>query len=81
MLDAQFEFNLYWEAKSAFATDNYSFRDLNYALQQSFSYFGEHNLMGNITGNQDMSRFISYASGAFSFSENDVTAGWKPMFR
>ncbi len=77
MLDAQFDFNLYWEAKSAFATDNYSFRDLNYSLQQSFSYFGEHNLMGNITGNQDMSRFISYAGGALSFSEDDREAGWK----
>jgi glycosidase len=77
MLDAQFEFNLYWDIKSAFAMDNFSFRDLNYSLQQSFSYFGEHNLMGNITGNQDMSRFISYASGALSFTEDDREAGWK----
>jgi cyclomaltodextrinase / maltogenic alpha-amylase / neopullulanase len=77
MLDAQFEFNLYWDAKSAFAMDNTSFRDLNYSLQQSFSYFGEHNLMGNITGNQDMSRFISYAGGALTFNEDDHEAGWK----
>ena len=77
MLDAQFEFNLYWDAKMAFATDNTSFRDLNYSLQQSFNYYGEHNLMGNITGNQDMSRFISYASGALSFTESDAEAGWK----
>ncbi len=77
MLDAQFEFNLYWDAKMTFASDNTSFRDLNYSLQQSFSYYGEHNLMGNITGNQDMSRFISYASGALSFNENDGEAGWK----
>jgi cyclomaltodextrinase / maltogenic alpha-amylase / neopullulanase len=77
MLDAQFEFNLYWDAKTAFAMDNSSFRDLNYSLQQSFSYYGEHNLMGNITGNQDMSRFISYASGALGFNEDDREAGWK----
>ncbi len=77
MLDAQFEFNLYWDAKSAFVVDNSSFRDLNYSLQQSFSYFGEHNLMGNITGNQDMARFISYASGALSFTEDAAEAGWK----
>ena len=76
MLDAQFEFNLYWDAKNTFAIDNTSFRDLNYSLQQSFAYFGEHNLMGNITGNQDMSRFISYASGALSFTEDDHDAGW-----
>ncbi|MCX6266609.1 MAG: alpha-amylase family glycosyl hydrolase [Bacteroidetes bacterium] len=77
MLDAQFDFNLYWEAKSAFSMDNYSFRDLNYSLQQSFSYFGEHSLMGNITGNQDMSRFISYAAGALSPNEDASEAGWK----
>ena len=77
MLDAQFEFNLYWDAKNAFAQDNTSFRDLNYSLQQSFSYFGEHNLMGNITGNQDMSRFISFASGALNFNEDEHEAGWK----
>jgi len=76
MLDAQFEFNLYWDAKNTFAIDNTSFRDLNYSLQQSFAYFGEHNLMGNITGNQDMSRFISYADGALSFTEDDHDAGW-----
>ncbi len=77
MLDAQFEFNLYWDAKNTFAVDNTSFRELNYSLQQSFNYFGEHNLMGNITGNQDMSRFISFASGALAFGENESDAGWK----
>ena len=77
MLDAQFEFNLYWDARAAFATDNASFRDLNFSLQQSFSYYGEHNLMGNITGNQDMPRFISYASNSLSFSEDAGEAGWK----
>ncbi|MEI7981119.1 MAG: alpha-amylase family glycosyl hydrolase, partial [Bacteroidota bacterium] len=77
MLDAQFEFNLYWDVKSAFAIDNVSFRDLNYSLQQSFNYYGEHNLMGNITGNQDMARFISFASGALSFTEDVTDAGWK----
>ena len=77
MLDAQFEFNLYWDIKNTFANDNNSFRDLNYSLQQTFSYYGEHNLMGNITGNQDMARFISYASGALSSGEDATEAGWK----
>jgi glycosidase len=77
MLDAQFEFNLYWDIKSAFSTDNFSFRDLNYSLMQTFSYYGEHNLMGNISGNQDMPRFISFASGALSPNEDASEAGWK----
>ncbi|MBE0646888.1 MAG: alpha-amylase [Bacteroidales bacterium] len=76
MLDAQFDFNLYWEAKLAFGTPGSSFRDLNIALLQSLSFFGYHNLMGNITGNQDMARFISYAGGALKPNEDDREAGW-----
>lgn len=75
-LDAQFDFSLYFDARNTFARENSSFKDLNYSLLESFSYFGEHSLMGNITGNQDLSRFISFASGALSFSENDQKAGW-----
>ncbi len=77
MLDAQFDFNLYFDARTAFARDNSSLKDLDYSLQQSFNYFGEHSVMGNITGNQDLSRFISFASGAISFSEDDKKAGWE----
>jgi glycosidase len=76
-LDAQFDFGLYFDARNAFARENTSFKDLNYSLQESFSYFGEHSLMGNITGNQDLARFISFASNAISFSENDQKAGWE----
>ncbi|MCX6247836.1 MAG: alpha-amylase family glycosyl hydrolase [Bacteroidetes bacterium] len=75
-LDAQFDFGLYFDARTVFARENASFKDLNYSLQESFSYYGEHSLMGNITGNQDLARFISFASGALSFSENDQKAGW-----
>jgi len=77
MLDAQFDFNLYWEIRNAFAFDNTSFRDLNISLLQSLAFFGSHHLMGNITGNQDMARFISYASGALRMNEDDREAGWK----
>ena len=77
MLDAQFDFNLYFDARTVFARDNSSFRDLNYSLHQTFNYYGEHSLMGNITGNQDLVRFISLASGAISFSEDDKKAGWE----
>lgn len=77
MLDAQFDFNLYFDARTAFARDISSFRDLDYSLHQTFSYYGEHSLMGNITGNQDLARFISFASGAISFGEDDKKAGWE----
>ncbi len=77
MLDAQFDFNLYFDARTAFARENSSLKDLAYSLQQSFNYYGTHSLMGNITGNQDLARFISFASGAISFSEDDKKAGWE----
>jgi glycosidase len=77
MLDGQFEFDLYFDARNVFVKDNASFKDLSYSLQESFNYFGEHSLMGNITGNQDLARFISYASGAMSFTDDDHEFGWK----
>jgi cyclomaltodextrinase len=77
MLDAQFDFCLYFDAMTAFSKDNSSLKDLNYSLQESFNYFGNHSLMGNITGNQDLTRFIAIASGAISPSENAGEAGWK----
>jgi len=77
MLDAQFDFDLFFNARTIFSKDNCSFRDLSDVLQESFDYYGEHSLMGNITGNQDQSRFISLASGALKFGEDDHEAGWK----
>jgi len=75
-LDAQFDFDLYFTAKNVFGGD-FTFRDLAFALQESFNYYGEHHLMGNITGNQDQPRFISLASGALSVTESSTEAGWK----
>lgn len=77
LLDGQFDFNLYFDARSIFALDRESFRRLDYSLRQSFQYYGFNHLMGNITGNHDLPRFISLAGGALSFSEDDQEAGWE----
>jgi cyclomaltodextrinase / maltogenic alpha-amylase / neopullulanase len=77
MMDAQFDFNVYFDATTAFRDENSSLKDLNYSLSETFFYFGNHHEMGNITGNQDLTRFISIASGALSPTENAVDAGWK----
>ncbi len=74
--DGQFDFNLYFDAGNTFARDNTSFKDLNHSLQESFSYYGDHSLMGNISGCQDVARFISYASGSLMPGEDDFKAGW-----
>ena len=76
MLDGQFNFNLYDTSVAVFATDNEPISRLSDALKESLTYYGNHHLMGNITGNQDRARFISYASGDVKFDEDAKKAGW-----
>ncbi len=76
MLDGQFNFNLYDASVAVFATDDEPISRLSDALKESLTYYGSHHLMGNITGNQDRARFISYASGDVKFDEDAKKAGW-----
>jgi glycosidase len=75
-LDSQFDFNLYDAAVDAFAKDNTSFANLKRVLMQSTKAYGNHHLMGNISGNQDRARFTSYADGSVQFDEDAKKAGW-----
>lgn len=75
-LDAQFDFNMYFDARSVFATADLPFSRLSASLHETFDYYGWHHVMGNLTGNHDMARFISYASGDLKWDENDKEAGW-----
>lgn len=75
--DAQFDFNLYFDARSVFAEDAQSFQRLKHSLQETFSYYGTHHVMGNISGNHDLARFISYAGGGMQFSEDDRKVAWE----
>ena len=75
--DAQFDFNLYFDARSVFANDKEPFTKLSESLNESFNYYGWHSLMGNISGNHDIARFISYAGEDLKFNEDDKEAGWK----
>jgi len=76
MQDAQFDFNLYFDARSSFLNSNESFEKLSSSLMESFEYYGYHHLMGNISGNHDLPRFIAYAGEDLSMNENDKEAGW-----
>lgn len=75
-LDGQFDFNVYDAAVSAFAKPEVSMLKLKEQLLESFKFYGWHNLMAYISGNQDRGRFISYASGALKFDEDAKRAGW-----
>lgn len=76
MLDAQFDFNVYDDALATFIRPDESFSRLNASLEESLHYYGSHNLMGYITGNQDRGRFTSYAGGDLLFEEDAKAAGW-----
>lgn len=75
MLDAQFDFNLYDAIAPSLAIGN-SFKNVGNAMKKSFKFYGYHHLMGNISGNQDRGRFISYATGTLRFDEDAKLAGW-----
>jgi glycosidase len=75
--NAQFDFNLYFDARSVFVNDHESFTKLSESLNESFNYYGWHSLMGNISGNHDIARFISYAGEDLKFSDDDKELGWK----
>ena len=75
--NAQFDFNLYFDARSVFVNDREPFTKLSESLNESFNYYGWHSLMGNISGNHDIARFISYAGEDLKFSDDDKELGWK----
>lgn len=75
MLDGQFDFNVYDAVSTALSVGN-SFKNVQTVLSTSFKYYGWHNLMGYITGNQDRGRFISYAGGTLHYDEDAKAAGW-----
>ncbi len=76
MLDAQFDFNLYDAAVATFARSE-NLAHLKSTLEAGLETYGHHHLMGNISGNQDRARFISYASGDVAFDEDPKLAGWE----
>ena len=76
MLDGQFDFNLYFDARAAFAKDSEGFEKTAATLLQSINFYGSHHLMGNITGNHDQPRVASLAGGGLSFNEDARKAGW-----
>lgn len=76
LLDGQFSFNVYYEARAVFAFDSEPFIKLKTALIQDLQAFGSHNLMGYITGNHDIPRFISYAGEDLAMNQNAEHEGW-----
>lgn len=76
MLDAQFDFNVYFTTIHALVDESGSMRDVEKVIEESLTTYGAHHTMGNISGNHDQVRFASLAGGAVSFEENGKEAGW-----
>lgn len=77
MLDAQFDFSVFESLRSALAKPDVPMTNLAIALNESLHYYGYHNLMGNITGNHDKERTISFMDGSFIEGEDPKLAGYK----
>lgn len=75
-MDAQFDFNFYDKAITILNNEDNSMTDLSSTLTESLNFYGYHNLMGYISGNQDRPRFISLADGSLDPGEDTKLAGW-----
>lgn len=78
MLDGQFDFNVYDIANTTFAgVGGGDLQKVQQVLSSSLYIYGNHNLMGYISGNHDKARFMAYASGDVKFGEDAKAAGWQ----
>ena len=75
MLNAQFDFNVYFSAIHAICNDG-SMSDIDRVIRESMATYGAHHTMGCISGNHDQVRFASLAGGGITFSEDGKMEGW-----
>jgi glycosidase len=75
MLDSQFDFSMFDAAQTTFGQDR-DFEMLQAQMNQTLKYYGNHNVMGYISGNHDKARFISLTSGEVKWSEDPKLAAW-----
>ena len=75
MLNAQFDFNVYFTARQAIC----GFTGMDEIIKNeltSLATYGSHHTMGNISGNHDQIRFASIAGGAIDISSQGKEEGW-----
>ena len=75
MLNAQFDFNVYFTAREALC----GLTGMDQVMQNeltSMATYGAHHTMGNISGNHDQIRFASIAGGAIDIHSQGKEEGW-----
>ena len=76
-LDAQFNFNLYFTARSIFLTPKADFKILADEMQKTFAVYGMNNLMGNLMDSHDQVRYMALADGDLKLdTPNASEIGW-----
>ena len=75
MLNAQFDFNVYFTAREALCGLKGMDEVMNNELT-SLRTYGSHHTMGNISGNHDQIRFASIAGGAIDLHAYGKEEGW-----
>lgn len=76
-LSAQFNFNLYWPARYAFATENAPFRPLADEMERVMDTYGQLHLMANLMDSHDQPRYPAYLENDLEWGENAAEAGWE----
>lgn len=77
MMEGQFDFNLYFDAVTVFKDTTSPMTKLSESLMASLNFHGSLHQMCNITGNHDLTRFISLAGKAVRDDEDQKEAGWQ----
>jgi glycosidase len=75
-LSAQFNFNLYWPARYAFAEDEESFGGLAAEMERVVDIYGQNHLMPNLMDSHDQPRYAAYLEHDLDWGENAAEAGW-----
>ncbi|MBR1922259.1 MAG: hypothetical protein IJ838_00705 [Paludibacteraceae bacterium] len=75
MLNAQFDFNVYFTLRDVLL-GNGSMTDVLRVVTESAEAYGSHHTMGNISGNHDQVRFASLAGGAIRPEDDGKEEGW-----
>lgn len=75
MLNAQFDFNIYFTIRDAVILGR-SFETIHATIMESLAAYGAHHTMGNISGNHDQIRIASIAGEAIGVNTNGKEEGW-----
>ncbi len=76
-LDGQFNFNLYYPARSIFLQPHADFTVLARELAKTHAIYGYNHLMGNLVDSHDQVRYMAYCDGDIDLnSGNAQEIGW-----